>query len=412
MKLAISAIAMVLIAAGVSVWLFRPQTTSSLEVAQASTNAENNLGDAVDPSDSIDSENRYTINAETESRLESLELLWEGFTYDQAAALVGATYEACDYVSGKKEYTPLDIKTLDELSESADETLGGSVDPRSQLTRLALLKRDRYRFFDVIRELQTEQQLDVLTLQHMLLACDSPFNNELCSERLIWVSQLTALDADNSEAWALAAGIYASADRQELALSAMQQAGSAPNTREIFPQTVRAVFYGLDAATSFDDRTRVDAAFRTAGTLNPSRHFRECSRRRTERDLAWVAACNQYFEVLLERPINRITENIAREFLNLPRQNNETRPTFDIENPVVAKLIESEWSNRTQGQFTPHVLIDFAIPSNETLLNAYLDYWMEHGETRAYSWIVSGIVAVLTQDPALAQQCIADSPDL
>ncbi len=341
----------------------------------------------------------------TETFLETLGLYWEGFTYDQAAALVGATYEACDYVSGKREYTPLDIKTLDKLSESADETLGGSVDPRSQLTRLALLKRDRYRFFNVIRELQTEQQLDVLTLQHMLLACDSPFNNELCSERLTWVSQLTALDADNSEAWALAAGIYASAGRQEQALSAMQQAGSAPNTREIFPQTVRAVFYGLDAATGFDDRTRVDAAFRTAGTLNPSRHFRECSRRRTERDLAWVAACNQYFEVLLERPINRITENIAREFLNLPREINETRPSFDIENPVVAKLIESEWSNRTQGQFTPDILVDYAIPANETLLNAYLDYWMEHGETRAYSWIVSGIVAVLTQDAALAQQC-------
>ncbi|MEO1581918.1 MAG: hypothetical protein AAFR91_08695 [Pseudomonadota bacterium] len=343
----------------------------------------------------------------TDMFLETLGLYWEGFTYDQAAALVGATYEACDYVSGKREYTPLDIKTLDELSESADETLAGSVDPRSQLTRLALLKRDRYRFFDVIRELQSAQQSDVLTLQHSLLACDNPFNNEACGERLTWVNQLTALDADNSESWALAAGIYASADRQEQALSAMQQAASAPNTREIFPQTVRAVFYGLDAATSFDDRARVDAAFRTASTLNPSRHFRECSRRRTEGDLAWVAACNQYFEVLLERPINRITENIAREFLNLPRETNETRPTFDVENPVLTNLIESEWLNRTQGQFTPDILVDYTIPANETLLNAYLDYWMEHGETRAYSWIVSGIVAVLTQDPVLAEQCTA-----
>lgn len=352
-------------------------------------------------------------NESDDPRLESLDLLWQGLTWEETAALVSATQTACDVVFGDHKRPDLDDDAVQELIDATFTELATSTDPAHQLTRFVMNRKTPQRFEQMTDTILSADQNDPYVLWHAVAACNTAASYDACRSAEQWVQRLTAIDADNSEAWAEAAGFYFNRSQPDKALDAMRQAISAPDTRHLYGPTIAAIAYGLNAATDLPDWQRAKEAFGFAGANQASmQHTRACQLNRALEDIEWIDVCERYFEMILERPSRELHRMIANDFLGRPHDGPgalgpvvdpmELAQSSDAE--TVGDLVETMKRSAPPSPRAEQLAFDTMI-ANETMMQIYLDQWSEFGDQDAVDWLHASIDAVLANDPELDVRC-------
>lgn len=188
--------------------------------------------------------------------------------------------------------SPAEADQALEALEAARSSLAASRNPEHRLAAVLMTGFADSRTADAA-EIELPETSNPLLLWHNLLRCRRTERVGCPVENL--EAQLLAADATNGEAWMLAAvGRHERGDRAG-ALAALQQAGTAAESRAYWAATIQLIDRALVATSEFDHVTRFGIGAGSAATSLPAwLEIHEICREESAEDVDWAHACADY----------------------------------------------------------------------------------------------------------------------